>query len=340
MKKIRIIRALAAASVLALTLAGCVEREEEIKVHEDGSMDQSVSFTADSEEELYAGRVPSEADGWRIFKSISTLEDGKIKHLWEANKSFPMDASLPGTYASLKAPDENLYLTFPTTLKRERRKGDTSYHFRRVYQGRPWAYLDSLEAKVSGDRIEKLREKGPENLNHQERMEFVRLMARVETLKMLAFARTAFLEVTPQGAQDGWLKVYGNTFPCLDGLDYNRIATLMAQKNQGAEDTLVSEAENFESSIKNRILSGLHSFCGYTKDQVKRFEKRYARHERFFRVTDDLGCESFRITVYMPGEILGTNADEVEGNRATWSFNGKLLYDCDLELLVSSRVKH
>jgi hypothetical protein len=40
----------------------------------------------------------------------------------------------------------------------------------------------------------------------------------------------------------------------------------------------------------------------------------------------------------MPGEIVGSNADAVAGDRATWRFGGERFRDRSMELMVSSRL--
>ena len=43
-------------------------------------------------------------------------------------------------------------------------------------------------------------------------------------------------------------------------------------------------------------------------------------------------------SVATPGSIAASNADRVEGRKATWSFGGGSLRDCPREILVTSRV--
>ncbi len=337
MRRIFSISALASSILFLLVLQACVEREEKIEIGEDGAASIHVRFRADSEDELYIGRIPAERDGWSVTGSVESLDDGATKQIRDARRVFPAGAVLPATFGP--PGEEDLFLRFPTTIEIEERGDFIYYHFRRTYDGRPWAYLESLKTKVSGNRIEKLEDRFPDQLTPGERAEFIRHMAHVEVLKMLSFARAAFLDITPDGKQDGWLEVHRRALLRLHRLDHARIAELIARKDKTIESEIVREAEAFEADVKLGIVNGLSEACGYGSDAIRRFGERYAWHKRFYEITDDLGCEKFEITLVMPGAIVGTNGKMVEQNRVTWTFEGKQLRDCDQELIASSRVR-
>jgi hypothetical protein len=52
----------------------------------------------------------------------------------------------------------------------------------------------------------------------------------------------------------------------------------------------------------------------------------------------DLRDEKFTVRVTLPGTVVGGNYDELEGNRATWQFEGRDLFGRDRVLRVVSVV--
>jgi hypothetical protein len=124
----------------------------------------------------------------------------------------------------------------------------------------------------------------------------------------------------------------------LQDVNWVRISKILAQASPEKDAALDREAARFEKSTLERLTMGLADHCGYDEDTCRAFMERYKRHARFYEITEDLCAEGFKVTVRMPGEIVGTNAEEVDGNSVTWSFNGKMLRDRSLELMVSSRI--
>jgi hypothetical protein len=55
-------------------------------------------------------------------------------------------------------------------------------------------------------------------------------------------------------------------------------------------------------------------------------------------VTEDLGDENFIVRVEMPGAIVKSNAEIVEGNRVEWRFNAEKFRDTDHVLCVTAKL--
>ena len=156
---------------------------------------------------------------------------------------------------------------------------------------------------------------------------------------MLTFARAAFLEVSPDAPQDGWLEVHAAVQAFKGELDTERIARLMEiEDEQERDEALEAEAERWEERTMERLKDAVRDHCGYGGRQLSDFLHRYERKRRFFEITGDLGDDGFEITVVLPGTITGSNADATEGNRATWKFSGQRFRDRDVELMASSRI--
>lgn len=328
--------------IMALFLAcGCVEREEKIRIHEDGSANVSILFKADGWDELYPGRVPASSEGWRLTKTTATLADGKVKYNLSADKEFGPGVALPNTYAHDGLDDAHLHLVFETSLVTEKRDDGTYYHFQRVYKKRDWAHVALLKEIVPDNRMRNLMKKDPKELPLFEREALLRGMTEVELYKKLAFARGAFLQVTPGlPGQDGWLKLFNEVLDLRASLDYRKLAQLLGREDATSDEALAEAADRFEQSILQNLQAGLRMHCGYDETQEQSFFKRYHELEKGYRISEDIEGESFNIAIEMPGEIIGCNVKHVDGAKAVWEFTGKALKDRDHELLISSRVSN
>jgi len=336
------IRSLCLFSVLCI-ITGCVERDEKIHIHDDGSIALQVQFKADEQTELYPGRTPTESDGWTIQEKSETNLKGETKHYLTALKEFPSIEAMPFNYAGQNAGELEaaLYLQFPTGLSIEYRDDGTYYHFRRVYQNRPWADINWIRDQVvklqSFDETLLLR--NPNDLTDDERVKLIRLMAEVEIRKKLKFARWSYLDITPEAPQDGWLRVRQESLDLLSELNYEHVIGLMKDnETEAGQSALNAAVEAFDNAIDERIASALSNLDEYSDTRLRLFDERYRWHQRYHIITEDLGAEALSITVQMPGTIVGSNATTATQREATWQFSGQWLRDSNYELIVTSRI--
>jgi hypothetical protein len=323
---------------LVFLLSGCVERKEKILIHKNGAVAIFSAFVANSSQELYEGRVPSEKQGWTVRASTKTDSEGKVQHLLAAWQKF-QPSDLPSTYACPDLKDASSYLRFPTSVRFEKREDGTYCHFRRVYKKRQWAHIASLKDSLFKGNLKALLDKDPKELSQSERIEFIGGMARLELHKMLTFARAAFLKVTPdENLQDGWLLLFNDVLALQKSLDLDRLATLIGRTARDGDLELTHVAEKFESDVRDTILSGLRTYCGYTKTQEAAFLDENGTQEHCYDLSEDVENEKFSISLEMPGEVVAANTDKIDGNTASWEFEGNALLDCDYEIIISSRI--
>ncbi len=326
---------------LAASLLGCMKRKETIKVAPDGSVTMRLQYEADSLEELEEGdAIPSAEAGWKVKRDVKIEEDGDEEHEFTAEKVFPPGAGLPCHYADPGDPDADLCLQFPTRLTIEQRSDGTYYHFYRVYPTRRnWARLNRIAEKKLEGPDEQLGDK--EKWTQDDWLVALEALVKFELVKMTTFARSAFLEAFPDGAQDGWLNVRTALHGVTEELDGDRVAALLAESDDEAcERELEAEAEAFEASAMARMTSALAG-SGYEPRRIAEYENRYQWHKRHYEISEDLGDESFKIKVQMPGEIVAANADSIDENQAKWEFKAEDIRDSGLrglELMVTSRV--
>lgn len=332
--------ALAATGLVAIGLIGCMKRKETITIASDGGVRIELAYEADSKDELYGGDAsPSTESGWKTELTIDTDKDGKETYKLSAEAAFAPDSDLPDNFAAQFDPQADLHLRFPTSVTREERADGTYYHFRRSYPRRPWAQVETLRKMLLDEKVKDISDKDAAELTHEDRVKLVKILAEAAMVNMAAFARAAFLEVTPAAAQDGWLRAEATLKTLREGQDYERLAKLMEHPDKEQTDlALAAEAAALERAALDGIISALKG-AGYTERQTTAFLDRYHWHKRYYDVTGDLGDDAFEIEVEMPGEIVAADMmGGTCGNKVGWQFDGQLFRDRDLELMATSRV--
>ncbi len=325
-----------------VALCGCLERTETITVEPDGTVTIVATFKADSEGELFEGdAVPALAAGWFVEESVERdAEKDETRYVLEAEADFPPDVELPENYAIPGDAAAGVFLQFPTTVLIEERRDGAYYHFRRVYRARSWAKIESLREILIDERTKDLRDKKQEELTVEDRKLILRSHADFETAKILSFAREAFLEVTPDASQDGWLQVHAAITAMAGAIDYERVVKLAEiEDDDERAKAIADEIAGWQERAAKRLQEALREHCGYGGRQMSAFLVRFEDTRRDFEITTDLGDDTFEITLSLPGVIVGSNADEASSSSAQWRFSGRRMRDRDVELLATSRLE-
>ena len=333
------------AIVISLSAVGCMKRKETIKIAPDGAVTLRVEYETDSPAEFDAGdAMPSAAAGWKVSRTeetenVTTNGETKTHYKLDAEKTVAPGERLPGTFA-VSDVDTKVYLQFPTTLRIERRPDGTYYHFRRTYAPRPeWGLLEARRQEIFDSLGKGLDEKPSEQWTADDRLHMVEASVKFELAKMAQFARVAFNETLPDAPQDQWLKVHATLNGLQNTVDCAHLADLIAGRDDDARTQAIeAEAVKFEAQAMTRLASTLTEGCGYRRPRVNEFMERYQWHKRYHEISEGLGDDNFEITVEMPGEIVGSNADRTEDSKAAWTFDGTALRLQPVELMVTSRV--
>ena len=327
---------------VALSLSGCVERKERINVRPEGTVLIEVRFSTESFEELYSDKgdaVPSLAGGWLVEESLDVDDDGDKEYHLRAEAIIPPEIDLPSNFASPGDMTPDVYLQFPTTVTIEQRDDGTYYHFKRVYERRAWADLATRRRLLLDEPLKEMEGRDLEDLSPQEQTKVLRAFVDFEAAKIMTFARSAYLETTPDAPQDDWLYVHEDLMRFKSEVDYNRLLSIVAIPDEEERDkALQEEAERWEQAAAARLQTAIRTLARYGGSQLRSFLQRYEWHKRYHEISEDLGDDSFEITVEMPGEIVASNADSVSRTTATWKFDGTQMRDRDIELMVTSRL--
>jgi hypothetical protein len=327
-----------------LLLQSCVERKEHLQISSGGSIQYRLEYASDSPDDLYQGdAVPKPAEGWLVSEEIEKHDDGNTTYHFKAESVFPPNRKLPAIFAAHTDSDADLYLQFPTSLKMEHRRDGTYYHFARTYLPRKWAQIAAMEERMVKAPLAEFQDVPFEQWSPQQRMTAVRALAGFETEKMLEFAREAFKIATPDAAQDRWLLVADHLHDCVDRYDYQALLKLLELREPGQDekargDAVAAELKSFSDMTSDQLKQAMYTVANFSGSQFTSFMAEFDRQKKAYEISQDLGDDKFEIEVEMPGEIVASNADSTAGNTAKWSFDGEMMRDRELELLVTSRV--
>ena len=334
----------AAVASCVVALSACVERKEHLTIYPDGAVLYQITHRSESMDDLYNGdAVPRIAGGWIARQEIQKDNEGKETISLIAEAQFAPRAKLPANFAMRGEGDADLYLQFPTTVTVEQRPDGWYYHFARTYPARSYAQIEMLRDRLVQQPLSDLKSLEPKDWTPAERIKVVRALANFETEKLLTFARSAYVKAAPGAPQDGWLAVRRYVHDCLEQTDYESLAKLLEPRVaedqvQSQEAMIQVESDKFHALLSEHLQEGLRTLAGLDGSQTSLVMAEYDRCKRAFDVTEDLGDDKFEIKVDMPGVIVESNADSTDGQSATWSFDGQIIRDREIELLVTSRV--
>jgi hypothetical protein len=333
---------LSAAVVLPVLFAlGCVKRKETLIVKPDGAVTVTIEYEGDKGDFDKGDAMPSEKGGWKVSRELRTEENKKEEVHLTGERTFKPGEELPGSYAAPNDPDAGLYLKFPTTLTRERRKDGVYLHLRRMYLPREWAYVQFWADAHIDDNIKKLGEKKPEELTHEERVQILKAFASVEAYKQMELAQRALKDADPTFKPDHWLlaraalmKVYE------EKVDWDALAKRHENTPQEDQDEQFErESQRISGQAHQAFLGSLHRDAEYDADHLAKFDAAYERAKRYYDITNQLGGHGFQLHVQMPGTIVAHNGDGLDDDGSVkWEFDGKAFRDRPYELMVTSRL--
>ena len=330
----RLVLCLTCCGVLS-AMVGCLKRTETITVHQDGRVELTVTFDGDPGDVLGGDAMLSSAPGWKVADQRKKNDDGGEDLVRTGSLAIPPGGEWPDSYAGPGDVSADVCLRFPSTLTIERRDDGTYYHFRRTYKGRPWARINHTRDLIFDEEIEALAKKDPDELKPLEQQSLVRAMIEFEKAKAVEFAEQAADELGDALTQDRRLAVRAGIIQVYDAVSIPWAVDLLASPNN--EDRIEQEAaklvERTNDAIESALLRG-----GVRSTVITRFVKVHDRVKRRFSVTEDLSDETWKVTLTMPGMIIGHNGDSVQDGTVTWEFDGEALRDRDQVLMATSKI--
>lgn len=318
----------------ALTLTGCLEREERITVKPDGGATITIRITGDKSDFENGDAMPSADGGWKLVSSPDPSKPDRIDVT--ASQSFA-PSGLSGTFATT-ADAKSISLRFPTEVWIEDRPDGRYYQFRRIYQKRTDAPYTLARREMQRDpKTAKLLDAPPEQLTDEQRTKLIDEFKASEVEKQHQFI-LAGMAAIPNQPQDSGLRILTAATAGANSLDTTMALKLLAEPPSKERDaTIEKTANDFFASVKKAIDEAIEN--EHLPPEAKRAFLNAMAHERADReITEDLSDESFKVELALPGEVVASNG-AAAGSGVSWSFDGYALMDRDQILMATSRVR-
>lgn len=327
-------------AAVVLLVPGCLKRKETIRVARDGSVQMRVELEGDPGDFSKGDVVPAERTGWKTQDEIVTDKDGKEKQHLVATQRFASGRSLPDSFADPRGPQYGVALMFPTALDIERRSDGTYYHFKRVYESRTHAPY-SIHHELLKNELDALKELGgkePEELTDQDRRRVISVLRTLEALKQVEYVAAGVAALEDQWPQDHGLLLRRATLDHFENADVEQVVELLGEPQTPERDAAIDafgvELVATARDMLRRKMQELH----VPSSQIELFFVAYDEEEARRAVTEDLDDEHWEVRVELPGEIVAHNGTGVDGRFVVWEFPGKVMFDRDHVLMVTSRV--
>ena len=343
-----------------LPAAGCLKRSEEITVYRDGRVSTALEYEGDTAEYDARDAMPSEIT-WRDVSYRTEIDnDGEETRILTARQDFAPGEQLPESYAEPGDPNADLYTRFPTTLSIERRRNETYYHFRRVYEPRRWAYVQYWHDQFIDDHVKKIMDKPVEELTRLDQIQLIQALVGVEAFKQVEFAKAALAECEPELLPEHWLLARRALLQSykddrllvgcdklqifIEGENYVTnvdpiIDRCGALPEESRDECYVQEGQRVLANGYEALTSSLRDDSAFGTVRMQHFEEAYERAKKKFEITDTLAGHHFEICVTMPGSIVAHNADkDADEGEVCWEFGGDAFRDRPVELMITSRV--
>lgn len=289
--------------LLIMLMSACREVETTTEVHPDGSCTRTVFVNEDSTE-VAASYFPFPTDtSWSITQDTA---DQYLAEKWFARVSDLNDVLQP-------AADTLMQARITVQLEKHFRWFHTRYKYRETYRDyNPYQKVPVTDYLSPEDlRLYYLNE---DTLDIEDKTDAWSKEAIFEEFYQPLLEAAGSLndpELTAEMIQTGKPDLYNAILDLDDNeLDIDRIL------------------ESCAEAIDNSTILKLRSDMVPVVDKINRTQE--------FLI--DIHWASYLNSVVMPGLILDTNAEIIEGNRVTWEFKGRHFLWRDQEMWVESRM--
>ena len=308
---------------ISMVMSGCLEIQVRTTVSADGSSEREISMKTLTE------KIPAEAfpAGWDSTWTIEWRETGEkdTKYEYVARKKFPTAADLHREYSS--RPDSDA-VAINVSIDKKFEWFYSYVDYKEVYTRHQPAppvpvteYLTKEEVRryVHGEKNDTLKDKVKK---WDSRNMFEKLYAL-----LVAEAKRRNDPALPASLLEEKKMMLFDRLASFDSL---------SEKN-GKKDT--------DSTKKNKktdeMKEVLHIFVEVLSTKVI-VSYRSFMEQSFATVIEDKGTkkapEGWTSSVQMPGMLLETNSDVVEGNTITWKFSADQIHVGDFDMHARSRV--
>jgi hypothetical protein len=331
-------------------LAGCLENEETIAVRPDGSVHVRVRARGDRKDLAEGHAVPAGAP-WTALPGATGLDQDQEERIAEA--TFASVRDWPRFHAPASEPYQTAFLERSADLKIERKGARTVYTFERTFHARPWAGFEPWHRV--GEAIPKeidQKFKRKETPTSDEWVVVARAVQQALRDSGDAYARDALLGLYTVGdaelsaaASRAIERRVADALGALAPVDrlQRLVADLDAAERAKASPAGPHPFERFEGDVLSTLRGTFSAALAETGLRPKvqnavlaRLEWRLAAIDH----TSDLGDETFKVRVTLPGVVVGGNyAGRAAEGTVTWELKGEDLRDRDVVLRAVSVVE-
>lgn len=323
------------ATLVGLTCGGCMQREERLVIHPDGSLDVTHTFSGPPAEFEPIGDALPTGDPWEVEVRRRGPE-GQVVLVRTARARFPQAADLPESFGDEAA----LHMRTTVTID-ELPDGSLRTTFERRYEPRAWAWHARLERQLprtlheavaqqrSSDRLGDAALNGLLEVDLQRRQVLLEqaLLGLAEQHEWSPPARTRLLLAahgalasrfrSTWSAEDvrAWLGADEAGRVELEGRFRRQNADLVVEAGAWALLRELAEAED-----RQRLSAALR--------------EQYLEAERRMLVSEDLQDDTFTVRVAFPGQVSdpGQGVLQEDGRSVVFHFTGRDLNDAPLVL--------
>jgi hypothetical protein len=354
MKNKSLIRLLTISLVLIISVSGCLDYTITTQVNPDGSLDRTFTVRGDSSV-IFDGSVKVPVDStWEITTKWEDVakKDSSVerKYVYTARKHF----------ANVTALNQEIY-TDSSFTKRTNIKAEFKKRFRWFYTFITYRetykmyfpfneipvnnYMTETELGVLMDTEEKNFVFDPvkNDFFHADEQMKVPELTKEDSVKMEKRENEISAKFDKWQAEN-ILKEYFNILK--DAVKKDTSSRMILDSLKWDNDSLLNVIYrtnlNIQSSekITNVLYQFLHNFLiTQLYDQHK---KSFLEFDRKLELTklfnDDYTGDDYTNVVVMPGLLINTNANTVEGNKVTWNFGALKYYANNYEMVAESRI--
>lgn len=352
-------------------LGACLENEEELEIGVDGSVRVALASAGDVDDLCDGYALPLDAAWlatsddtrrWLVELGPDTgsafVRQRAGELAWPAEPGQGPRASLaverrlasveelPRWYAPADDPYRTAHLERETSLAIRELGEKRVYVFERVFHGFHEVDLDlGARLRLSEDVEKKLEAREP--LTNEEKADVVeRVVSAYEGLAV-GLARAALLGLYTRGASELPVGAHAAVLEEVRAaaratVTPRRLRALLellqdegAERDEGAGRALDELESEWRAALRGALAAALERAALPAESQnavLYALEWQFTAGDQ----ADDLGDESFALSVTLPGTIVGGNFTECDGARARWTFEGKELKEHDVVLRAIS----
>lgn len=324
--------------LLALPIAGCLEREETIEITKDGSVQVRHVVRGDAGDfDGGEARYPTEAPF--VSKRQDRMDDhGRPAVTVTSSAEFAKVEDMPKHFG--KADDTNISeaMQFDTRLKTWTADNQLWRRFERVYHARNWASYRVAYRKAFGP-IE-AHMKNADQIWQQplgERIRVVRALSDYESSKWQLWLESAVRAVVTDQDVETQVLILQNELDTYFSkqIDHRAIAMALSKDLGELEAVGVKVTQDLQALVRTQCQAHL----GLDAQGLDSIKRRMALAQHGFEVSHDLEDEKFVVRLKLPGDLITHNAAKVHQGYLVWEFEGRDLRDREHHLVAVTREK-